>query len=166
MAEQEDTEQAVKNPQEEQGEFGIQKIYVKDISFETPHSPQIFQEQWQPSVNMDVSNSATALSNQLFEVSLAVTITVSFEEKTVYLAEVHQAGVFHIDGFSPELLNRMLATVCPNILFPFARELIADLATRGGFPQLLLAPMNFDALYEQHLEKARQEASSEETTTH
>ncbi len=78
---------------------------------------------------------------------MAVTVTVSFEEKTVYLVEIHQAGIFHIEGFPDEILNRMLATVCPNILFPFAREFVADLIMRGGFPQLLLAPVNFEALY-------------------
>lgn len=137
--------------QARQGQFGIQKIYVKDLSFETPHSPEIFQEQWEPSVNMDVSNSAKPLSEKLFEVSLAVTVTVSFSGKTVYLAEVHQAGIFHIDGFPKNMVNRILATICPNILFPFAREVVADLAMRGGFPQLLLAPVNFEALYAQHL---------------
>ncbi|MBI2970186.1 MAG: protein-export chaperone SecB [Gammaproteobacteria bacterium] len=138
----------------EQGQFGIQKVYIKDISFETPHSPKIFQEKWNPSVNMDVSNTATALGENLFEVVLAVTVTVSFEEKTVYLAEVHQAGIFHISGFTKENVARILATMCPNILFPFARELVADIAMRGGFPQLLLAPMNFDALFAQHVQQA------------
>jgi preprotein translocase subunit SecB len=137
----------------QQGQFGIQKIYLKDMSFETPHSPQIFQEQWSPSVNMDVSNSATALSEKFFEVVLSVTITVKAGEQTVYLTEVQQAGIFHIEGFPREAVNRILATLCPNILFPFAREVVADLAMRGGFPQLLLAPMNFEALYAQHLKQ-------------
>jgi preprotein translocase subunit SecB len=119
------------------GQFSIQKVYVKDMSFETPNSPQIFQQQWQPQVN----------KGALYEVVLSITVTVSFEKQTVYLVEVQQAGIFHVSGLPPEAMDRMLATVCPNILFPFAREVVADIVTRGGFPQLLLAPVNFDALY-------------------
>jgi len=147
----------------QQGQFGIQKIYVKDISFETPNSPDIFQQEWSPSVNMDVANSAKPLSDKLFEVVLSVTVTVRFAEKIVYLAEVQQAGIFHIEGFAKPAVNRILATLCPNILFQFAREVVADLAMRGGFPQLLLAPMNFDALYAQHLrdEAARAPADTD-----
>ncbi len=141
---------------EQQGQFGIQKIYVKDISFETPNSPHIFKEQWNPKVNMDIANSTTSLSNELHEVVLSVTVTVSFAEKTVYLAEIQQAGIFHISGFPNEILGRMLATVCTNILFPFAREVVADLVMRGGFPQLLLAPVNFEALYLQQQQRANQ----------
>jgi len=142
-----------------QGQFGIQKVYMKDMSFEAPRSPQIFQEQWTPSVNMDVSNAATALNEKTFEVVLSVTITVKSGEQPVYLAEVQQAGIFHIEGFQRDALNRILATVCPNILFPFAREIVADLVMRGGFPQLLLAPMNFDALYAQHLKQEAAKAA-------
>lgn len=149
---------------EQQGQFGIQKIYVKDLSFETPHSPQIFQEDWNPRVNMDIANSATQVSDELHEVILSVTVTVSFEEKTVYLVEVQQAGIFHITGFPDEILGRMLATVCTNILFPFAREFVADLVMRGGFPQLLLAPVNFEALYLQQQQQANQ--ATEQDTKH
>ena len=141
---------------EQQGQFGLQKIYVKDVSFETPFSPQIFREEWNPKVNMDIANSTTRLSDELHEVVLSVTVMVLFEEKTVYLAEVQQAGIFHIAGFPSEILGRMLATVCTNILFPFAREMVADLVMRGGFPQLLLAPVNFEALYLQQQQKSNQ----------
>lgn len=143
----------------QQGQFGVQKIYMKDMSFETPRSPQVFQEEWSPSVNMDVSNSATALNDKLYEVVLSVTITVKSGEQPVYLAEVQQAGIFHIEGFPREAVNRILATLCPNILFPFAREVVADLVMRGGFPQLLLAPMNFEALYAQHLKQEAAKAA-------
>jgi preprotein translocase subunit SecB len=142
-----------------QGQFGVQKIYMKDMSFETPRSPQVFQEEWSPAVNMDVSNSASALTDKLFEVVLSVTITVKSGEQPVYLAEVQQAGIFHIEGFPREAVNRILATMCPNILFPFAREVVADLVMRGGFPQLLLAPMNFEALYTQHLKQEAAKAA-------
>ena len=141
---------------EQQGQFGIQKIYIKDVSFETPHPPGIFKEEWNPKVNMDIANSTTRLSDDLHEVNLSVTITVSFEEKIAYLVEVQQAGIFLISGFPDEILGRMLATVCTNILFPFAREFVADLVMRGGFPQLLLAPVNFEALYLQQQQQSNQ----------
>lgn len=137
------------------GEFGLQKIYIKDMSFETPNSPGIFQEQWNPTVNMDIENSMNVMGQDTYEVIIAVTVTVKFKDRTVYLIEVHQAGIFHISGFPEEILKRTLATICPNILFPFAREVVSDLVTRGGFPQLLLAPVNFDALYQQHLEETK-----------
>ncbi|HEY7841492.1 MAG TPA: protein-export chaperone SecB [Gammaproteobacteria bacterium] len=143
----------------QQGQFGVQKVYLKDMSFETPRSPQVFQEEWSPAVNMDVSNSASALNDKLFEVVLSVTITVKSGEQPVYLAEVQQAGIFHIEGFPREAVNRILATLCPNILFPFAREVVADLVMRGGFPQLLLAPMNFEVLYAQHLKQEAAKAA-------
>lgn len=140
---------------DQQAQFSIQKVYVKDLSFETPNSPRIFQKQWQPSVNMDLANTAATLDENFYEVVLSITVTVSFEEETVYLVEVQQAGIFHLANIPEESNNRMLATVCPNILFPFAREVISDLVTKGGFPQLLLAPVNFDALYQQQQEKQR-----------
>jgi preprotein translocase subunit SecB len=148
------------------GQFGVQKIYVKDLSFETPNSPQIFQEKWTPAVAVDVANSATGLADNLFEVVLSITITVKFGDKTAYLAEVQQAGIFHVEGFPRDAIARILGSVCPNMLFPFAREVIADLAMRGGFPQLLLAPMNFDTLYQQRLEKAAAAPAAESGTKH
>lgn len=136
------------------GQFAIQKVYVKDLSFETPNSPQIFQQQWQPVVSMDLANTARALDGgSFYEVVLSVTVTVKFEQQTVYLVEVQQAGIFHLSGLPKDIIDRMLATLCPNILFPFAREVVSDLVTRGGFPQLLLAPVNFDALYLQKQNK-------------
>lgn len=151
MADKDNELTAAKAPN--QGQFAIQKVYIKDLSFETPHSPGIFQEKWNPAVNMDLSNSATPLDSPFYEVVLSITVTVSFNDKTVYLAEVQQAGIFYIDGFPNEAIEHMLATVCPNILFPFAREVVSDLVTRGGFPQLLLAPVNFEALFQEQRKK-------------
>ncbi len=142
------------------GQFEIQKIYVKNVSLETPSSPQIFREQWKPAVHMDIANSTDNLGDNLYEVTLSVTATVKHEEKTVYLAEVQQAGIFRMVDFPKEITGRLLATMCPNILFPFVREMISDLVTRAGFPQLLLAPINFDAVYQQHLQ---QRAAASET---
>jgi len=164
MAEK-DTSTEAGNEEAMQGEFAPQKIYIKDLSFETPHSPEIFTEEWKPAVNMNLSSEAKSLGEKLYEVVLTVTVTVTMGEKTAYLVEAHQAGIFHIEGFPEEILERMVATVCPNILFPFAREHVADLITRGGFPQLLLAPVNFEALYQQQ-QMQEQNASAETETKH
>jgi preprotein translocase subunit SecB len=160
----ETTTDAIK-AEEPSSTFHLQKIYVKDVSFETPHSPQIFQEQWKPKVNMDISNTARSLSTGQYEVVLAVTVKVTFEERNVYLIEIHQAGIFRMSGFTDEILDRMLATACPNILFPFAREMVSDIVIRGGFPQLLLAPINFEALYLQQM-KTEAEQSGDNKTRH
>ncbi len=140
------------------GQFAIEKIYLKDMSLETPASPQIFQQQWEPAVNMDLSNAVDAVADSLYEVCLSITVTVSAQDKPVYLVEVQQAGIFHIAGFANDMIARMAATVCLNILFPFAREVVSDLVTRAGFPQLLLAPVNFEALYLRHQERLAEEA--------
>ncbi len=145
--------------QQQQGgaEFAIQKIYTKDISFETPHSPDIFREQWQPQINVDLNTKGTTLEEGVYEVVLALTVTAKLEEKTAFLVEIQQAGIFTIKGINETDLPVMLGSFCPNILFPYAREVISDLVTKGGFPQLLLAPVNFDALFAQHQEKMRQQ---------
>lgn len=156
---------AQQGAENQQGQFAIQKVYMKDISFETPHSPEIFREEWKPAVDMQLENQANMIEDNVFDVTLSVTVTVTVNEKTAYLVEVKQAGVFTIVGFAKELIEQMLAAACPNILFPFAREAISDLVTRGGFPQLLLAPVNFDALYMQQVERAKQE-QQESSSTH
>jgi preprotein translocase subunit SecB len=142
-------------------QFSIQKIYTKDMSFETPNSPQIFTEQWEPSVDFNLGSNVQPLENGLYEVALAVTITVKSGEKIAYLVEVNQAGIFTLAGFSDEEMGPMVGSFCPNILFPYAREAITDLVTKGGFPQLLLAPVNFDALYAQHIQAQQQVPSTE-----
>ena len=153
MAEEQENLQAATEGNGQRGQFEIRKIYVKNVSLETPNSPQVFREQWQPSVHMDIANSADELGDDLYEITLSVTATVSHEDKTIYLVEVQQAGIFLMADFPREIRGRMVATVCPNILFPFVRETISDLVTRAGFPQLLLAPVNFDVLYQQHLQQ-------------
>lgn len=141
---------AQNNPQ-----FAIQRIYTKDISFETPNSPAIFTEKWEPQVNVDLNSSGTKLGESLFEVVLSLTVTAKLGEKTAYLAEVQQAGIFSLEGFTEQDIGGMLHSFCPNILFPYAREVISDLVSKGSFPQLLLAPINFDALYAQHLQQQK-----------
>lgn len=133
--------------------FNIQKIYTKDISFEAPNSPKVFTETWEPSNNLDLNTMANPIADKTYEVVVSLTVTAKQGDSTAYLIEVHQAGIFTIDGFSESDLHAMLGSFCPNILFPYAREAVSDIVTRGGFPQLLLAPINFDALYEQHLQQ-------------
>ena len=139
--------------------FQIQKIYVKDVSFETPNSPMIFTEVWKPEVNMQMGNAAVVLSEGVHEVTLSITVTAKLGEKTAYLAEVQQAGIFNISGYEKKDVSAMVGSYCPNILFPFAREAMCDLVVKGGFPQLLLSPVNFDALYVEYMQAAEKQAS-------
>ncbi len=156
-----DTQQ---NSTEAQQQFAIQKIYTKDISFESPNSPAIFTEQFQPQVSLELNTNGQGIAEDVYEVVLALTVTVKHQDKTAYLIEIQQSGIFTVKGFDQDELSHMLGSFCPNILFPYAREAVSDLATRGGFPQLLLAPVNFDALYAQHL--AEQQKAAEETESH
>ncbi|MBI1423905.1 MAG: protein-export chaperone SecB [Gammaproteobacteria bacterium] len=148
------------NEQQPQGKFAIQKIYVKDLSFEAPNSPACFTEQWDPKVNLDLNSSAQGVAEHNYEVVLSITVTVGNNDKTAYLVEVQQAGIFHIEEFPDSMLRAMLGSFCPSILFPYAREAVSDIVTRGGFPQMLLNPINFDALYEQHLQQQTQQADT------
>lgn len=139
----------------QQGQFNIQKIYSKDVSFEAPNSPKIFTEKWEPKNNLDLNTNASPIGENTYEVVLSLTVTAKIGETTAYLCEIHQAGIFSIEDFSDSDLHGMLGSFCPNILFPYAREAVSDIVTRGGFPQLLLAPINFDALYEQHMQQSQ-----------
>lgn len=131
-------------------QFSIQKIYTKDISFETPNAPKIFTKDWKPSIDFNLGTNVQSLEATLYEISLTVTVTVKTAETTAYLVEATQAGIFTLDGFTKEEIGPMLGSFCPNILFPYAREVVSDLVIKGGFPQILLAPVNFDALYAQN----------------
>ena len=149
--------------QTQEKQFSIQKIYTKDMSFETPNSPKIFTEKWEPSVDFNLGTHVETLENSLYEVALTVTITVKCGDTTAYLVEVNQGGIFALNGFTDQEMGPMVGSFCPNILFPYAREAVSDLVTKGGFPQLLLAPVNFDALYAQHLQHLQQQATGSET---
>ena len=161
MAEEKNSEAKAAGAKLASGQLAIQKVYVKDISFEAPDTPAVFKDKWEPQVNMELSNDSKKLEENLFDITLGVTITVTANDKTVYLVEVKQAGIFLIDGFPDEALEQILATACPNILFPFAREVVADLVARGGFPQLLLSPVNFDVLWMQ--QKLQQQQAATDT---
>ncbi|MDM8558344.1 protein-export chaperone SecB [Candidatus Parabeggiatoa sp. HSG14] len=145
-------------------QFGVQNVYIKDISFETPNSPQIFMESWKPQLEMEISNDINTLQDDIYEVVLNLTVTVKVGEKTAFLVEVHQAGIFALKGFAKEKLSYMLNSYCPNILFPYIRETISSLVTRGGFQPFFLAPVNFDALYNQRLQQQKQEKEGEKIT--
>ncbi|MEQ8660438.1 MAG: protein-export chaperone SecB [Gammaproteobacteria bacterium] len=144
------------------GQLAIQKLYLKDLSFEAPNSPQVFSQQLNPTADVQFNNATTALDNDNHEVVLTVTVKVQQEERTVYLVEVQQAGIFTVRGFPAEHLPAILATACPNTLFPFAREAICDVVVKGGFPQLLLAPVNFEILYAQEMRRRQASAAGGE----
>jgi len=153
---------ADKTPQK----FEIQKIYVKDLSFETPNSPKIFTEKWSPKTDVHIQTENDKLDEKIFEVAIIVTVTATQEENTAFLVEVKQAGIFFIEQFPEEQHKQLLGSYCPNILFPFARETVAELVTKGGFPQLLLNPVNFDALYQQHLSAVKEQKDNPEQIKH
>ena len=142
--------------QANQSQFSIQRIYCKDISLETPNSPLIFQEQWQPQADLEIDTVSTDLGGGVWEVTLTITSTVKVGEKTAFLIEVNQSGVFTINGMPDQQMGQMLGSFCPNILFPYAREAISDITNRGGFPPLVLSPVNFDAIYAQRLQQQAQ----------
>ncbi len=147
--------------EENQQQFAIQKIYLKDVSFESPNAPAVFTDgEWQPEVNVQLNTETQGVADGQYEVSLNVTVTAKHADKTAFLVEVKQAGVFQMVGFEEEQLKGMLGAYCPEVLFPFAREAISDLVAKGGFPQLLLAPVNFNQLYMQHQQQAAQQAET------
>ncbi len=149
-----------------QEQFGIQNIYIKDISFEAPNSPEIFTEKWKPQLEMEMSNNIKELNEETYEVVLNLTVTVKAEEKTAFLVEIHQGGIFALKGFPKDKLSYMLNSYCPNILFPYARETVSSIVTRGGFQALWLAPLNFDALYSQRLQQQQQQQQGEKSISH
>jgi len=147
--------------QENQRQFALQRIYIKDISYETPNSPAIFTEEWKPEPNLNLNSNVSKLGDDNYEVVLTVTVTTKVGDKTAYLVEVKQAGIFSVSGFSDNEMGHMMSAYCPNILFPYAREVVSDLVSKGSFPQLLLTPVNFDALYAQHLQQMETQAEQQ-----
>lgn len=146
--------------------FEIQRIYIKDISFEAPNTPHTFVEDWKPEVQLNLETKSNKIQDNVHEVVLSVTATVTTSKKPAFVVEVHHAGIFAISGIPADQIRHMLGSFCPSILFPYAREVISDLVMRGGFPQLILAPVNFDALYAQHMEEQKKTDGSSETKVH
>lgn len=138
---------------EQQPSFQIEKLYVKDISLEIPGAPQVFMESQSPQLEIQVRNESVQFAEGLFEVVITVTVTAKSGDKTQFLAEAAQAGIFSLRNVPQADLEPLLAVACPTILYPYAREAISDLVTRGGFPPVLLAPVSFEALYAQRLQQ-------------
>jgi len=150
------------NPSEavDQGarQVSLQKIYVRDASVEVPDGPRVFTQEWRPDVNIDLNTRVEALGDDTHQVLVTVTVTAKQDDKTAYIVEVQQAGVFRVTGFEDDAERRqVIGAYCPNVLFPYVRETVGDLIQRAGFPHILLQPVNFDALYQRHLEEQERE---------
>ncbi len=137
-------------------QFTIQRIYTKDVSFETPNTPEIFMQEWRPQISVNINNAVQDLGEGNIEVSLTVTVTAKVGDKTAFLVEVTQAGIFLAKGIPEEEMGPLLGIYCPNVIFPYVREVVSDLVTRGSFPQFLLAPVNFEALYAQQMQQQQE----------
>ena len=153
--------------QQQQQQFTVQRIYTKDLSFESPSTPAVFKKQWQPKVTVELNTKSEAIDAEgNFEVVLSITITAKVEEETAFLIEVQQAGIFYVMGFEGEHLRRILGTSAPNMLFPYARETIDTVCVKGAFPAIMLAPVNFDAVYQQALMQSQAAAKGGTVATH
>ncbi|MBR9907576.1 MAG: protein-export chaperone SecB [Gammaproteobacteria bacterium] len=145
--------------QAQQQAFQIQRIYAKDVSFEAPNAPEIFRKEWKPELNLDMNVKNTKIEDGVYEVVLKITATNKVGDDVAFLAEVHQAGIFTIsDAIEEGQRAHLLGAFCPNILFPYARECLSNLVSRATFPQLNLAPVNFDAVFAQHVQQQQQQA--------
>ena len=144
-----------------QRQFLVQRIFTKDISFEAPNSPAIFQENWTPEIKVGLSSETRRPGNDHLEVTLKISVEAKHEDKTVFLVEVQQGGLFLAQGFSEQEMEAVVGVAAPNVLFPYAREVISDLVTRGSFPQFVLQPVNFEALYAQQRQAKAAEAADE-----
>jgi len=156
------------NDQAPEKQLAIQKVYVKDFSFESPNAPDVFQRKdWSPKTDLNLRSEHTAVADNTYEVILAITIDAKDDDKTVFLVELQQAALFHISGYDEEELRAIIGSFCPNILFPYAREAVASMISRGGFPEFVLQPINFDALYAQaRAEGAAKEGNGSSSETH
>lgn len=150
--------------QQQTPNFNIQRIFLKDSSFESPSAPNIFRLAWEPKVNLDMNTSAVKLDENVYEITLMLTVTTKLKEEVAFIAEVKQAGIFTIAGFEDENLQQMLAAFAPNILFPYARTNVDQMIVQGSFPAVMLAPINFDGLYQQ--KKAKDAESKESAAKH
>ena len=143
-----------------------QKIYLKDASFESPHSPEIFTQGWKPNLDVEIDSQTQQIADDTFDVVLKITGTVTVEGNTAFLIEVHQAGIFVLKGFEPDKLQRLQHVFCLTTLYPYASATLSDLVTKGGFPSLMLPPMNFAAIYDQRLQQTQSRRDEAATTQH
>jgi preprotein translocase subunit SecB len=167
MIQMSDENQITEATNEEQAvpQFSIQRIYTKDVSFETPNSPAIFQKDWQPEIKLDLDTRSNKLADNTYEVVLAVTVTATVDGLTAFLAEVQQAGIFTIGNIPEAALAHTIGSFCPTTLFPYARESVANLVNRGSFPQFNLAPVNFEALFASYLKQRTEDAEAAPAST-
>lgn len=156
----EQAEQASNENQQAQPGFGIEKLYVRDASIEVPNAPQIFTDRTAPEVSVELGNSVQKLDDGVFEVALKVTVTAKMNDKTAFLVEVTQAGIFAIRNVPDENMEGIVSITCPNILFPYAREAVSDMVTRAGFAPVLLSPINFEALFMQQKQQQSENAGA------
>jgi preprotein translocase subunit SecB len=161
MAEDQAASPAMPSQDMAAAQFLIQKLYVKDVSFELPNAPEIFHEQGQADVKMSLAQRVGEIGDNLHEVVLTVTVTASLGEKTAYLAEVAQAGIFLISGFNEQARHAVMNTMCPGTLFPYARRAISGLVAEGGFPPLTLQPVNFEQLYAHRMQELMNQQGSQ-----
>ncbi|MFC3122344.1 protein-export chaperone SecB [Agaribacter flavus] len=161
MADEQNSNAGQTPAQTQEVQFNLQRIFTKDISFETPNSPAIFQMEWKPEVKLDIDTRTTELEKNLYEVVLSVTVTASVQDKTAFLCEVQQAGIFAIGEMPEANKAHTLGSFCPNMLFPYARETVSNLVNRGTFPPLNLAPVNFDAIFAAYMQKRQAEQQGE-----
>ncbi len=159
MADQEAAPQA--DGEQSAPHFSVHRIYLKDASFEAPGAPALFTKQWTPEVGLDLNSRPTKVGEDLFEVVLTLTVTAKAEGETAFLIEIQQAGLFRIKNIEGPNLQHTLGAFCPTILFPYAREAVDNLANKGSFPPLMLAPVNFEALFAEQMQ--RQQAEAQET---
>ncbi len=159
-----ETANGAASAQQPTAQLVVQKIYVKDASFEAPNAPLIFQQEGQPNLQLNLSQKVATLNENLYEVVLSLTLTCTLAEKNAYLVEVQQAGIFGIVGFDQANLEAVLSTYCPNALFPYARQMISDMVQNGGFPPYLLQPINFEQLYAEQLRRRADQVSMPMTT--
>lgn len=149
------------NAEQPQAQFNVQKIYVKDVSFEAPGTPASFNEQAQPQLALNLNQKVNKVGEDQFEVVLTLTLDCKVEDKSIYLVEVQQAGLFVLKGFDARNLDMMLGSYCPNMLFPYGRQMISELIQAGGFPPFLLQPINFDQLYADQLRRRAEQQAQE-----
>lgn len=154
--------------QQQGPQFSIQRLYIKDLSFEAPKSPDIFRKDWTPNVELNLSTRQQSLEGDFHEVVLTLSVTAKSGEEVAFIAEVQQAGIFQIRGLDAAAMSHTLGAYCPTILFPYAREVLDSMVIRGSFPALMLSPVNFDVLYAQELQRQQQEqaAAKPEETAH
>jgi preprotein translocase subunit SecB len=160
MSEENNTPAAAPEQAQQSAQFSVQRIYTRDISFETPNSPAIFQKEWKPEVKLDIDTRTNEIDANLYEVILSITVTATIGEETAFLCEVQQAGIFSVGDMPDQNKAHTLGSFCPNMLFPYAREAVSNLVNRGTFPPLNLAPVNFDAIFAAYMQKRAEQGGA------